>query len=110
MPELAVSFEATTSEEFVTVALERGRIEMDTPVSSNVPTCSLRLVDPGMVRSLCSNDVRGLLEGVVDGTCVLQGQIEPFIWFIARMAELAQTRRSHPVTVNEQASSSEVMD
>jgi hypothetical protein len=47
----------------------------------------LRLTDGRAVSALCSSDVQGLLDSVCKGACVLNGQVEPFIWFIARMAD-----------------------
>ncbi len=63
-------------------------------VETDLPRCSLRLADGPAVSSLCSSDVQGLLRCVVKGTCVLQGQVEPFIWLIGRMAAQEAARPS----------------
>jgi hypothetical protein len=31
--------------------------------------------------------VQGLLDSIIKGACVLNGQVEPFIWLIGRMAD-----------------------
>ncbi len=55
-------------------------------LGSDLPCCSLLLTDSQAVSSVCSSDAQGLLHSIVKGTCVLEGQVEPFIWFIGRMA------------------------
>lgn len=59
--------------------------EASTP-AEELPRCSLQLGDGQAVSSMCASDVQGLLRGVVNGTCVLAGQVEPFIWLVGRMA------------------------
>jgi hypothetical protein len=51
------------------------------------PFCSLLPADDRAVSALCSSDVQGLLDSICTGACVLNGQVEPFIWLIGRMAD-----------------------
>ena len=39
------------------------------------------------VAALRASDVQSLLQVIGTGSCVLSGQVEPFIWLIARMVE-----------------------
>jgi len=58
-----------------------------TPNTLDAPYCSLILGDDRAVSSLCSSDVQGLLESMINGACVVSGQVEPFIWLLGRMAD-----------------------
>ncbi len=37
--------------------------------------------------ALRASDVQALLDSVIQGTCVLSGQTEPFIWLVGRLAD-----------------------
>ena len=53
----------------------------------DLPTCSLQLKDGQAMAALCASDVQALLRCICEGTCVLHGQVEPFIWLIGRMVD-----------------------
>ncbi len=53
----------------------------------DLPFCSLLLTDHRAVSALCSPDVQGLLDSIIEGSCEMSGQVEPFIWLIGRMAD-----------------------
>ncbi|TWI88958.1 amino acid adenylation domain-containing protein [Chitinophaga japonensis] len=56
----------------------------------DLPMCSLLLKNNEAAAALYTSDVQELLHSISKGTCVLSGQVEPFIWFIARMVEKQQ--------------------
>lgn len=52
-----------------------------------LPHCALRVTDGSVLSALGAADVQGLLRGIAAGTCVLAGQVEPFIWLIGRLVD-----------------------
>ena len=60
---------------------------ISTEQPAGTPSCSLLLTDHQAVSALCASDVQGVLDSMLQGTCALSGQVEPFIWFIGRLAE-----------------------
>ena len=68
-------------------AREAGAREAGVRETENAPSCSLLFTDDRAVSTLCSSDVQRLLNSILRGACVLNGQVEPFIWFIGRMAD-----------------------
>ncbi len=86
-PNLAVSVELPDDGEPITVVIHDGDVTLTADRTTNTPFCSLLPTDQRAVSSLCSSDVQGLLRSVCQGTCVLNGQVEPFIWLIGRMTD-----------------------
>ena len=92
-PRLAVSVGLPDGGEPITIVIDERGVTSGADESHDIhqtgdtPSCSLGLTDGRAVSALCSSDVQGLLDCVCKGACVLNGQVEPFIWFIARMAD-----------------------
>jgi hypothetical protein len=87
-PHLAVSVGLRDPGKPITIVIdERGVTLGEIHPTGDLPFCSLRPTDARTLSSVCSSDVQGLLRGVCGGTCVLEGQVEPFIWLIGRMAD-----------------------
>jgi 7-keto-8-aminopelargonate synthetase-like enzyme/acyl carrier protein len=91
-PDLAVSIGIQDGAEPIRIAFSERDVTVGDPetaasTSEQTAFCSLLLEDGRAVSSLCSSDVQGLLDSVLEGSCVLKGQVEPFIWFVGRMAE-----------------------
>ncbi|WP_340065675.1 amino acid adenylation domain-containing protein [Ascidiimonas aurantiaca] len=86
-PNLAISVRVSETSEPVTILIKDGNVTQDTLKEHNVPVCSLLLTERDVVTALQYFDVQGLLYSISEGTCVLQGQVEPFIWFVARMVD-----------------------
>jgi amino acid adenylation domain-containing protein len=88
-PKLAVSVELPDGGGPVTIVVDERDVTWGARQThrGDRPTCSLRPAHDRAVSSLCASDVQGLLRSVCDGTCVLQGQIEPFVWLVGRMAD-----------------------
>ena len=86
-PNLAVSFEDPEGGEPVTIRVQEQNVTVDAHRPADAPFCSLRLTNRQAAHALCSSDVQAFLESMLQGTCVLSGQVEPFIWLIGRMAD-----------------------
>jgi len=86
-PSLTLSVELPGQGAPISIVVDGRDVTVAAGDTGNEPFCSLRLADDGAVSSLCSSDVQGLLHGVCRGTSVLNGQIEPFIWFIGRLVD-----------------------
>ncbi|MBL3655919.1 amino acid adenylation domain-containing protein [Fulvivirga sp. 2943] len=87
IPDLAItvysqnnSFSVLLKEGAVSLLLDNNEVD--------VSSCTLRLQNGHIATSICNADVQGLLHSISNGSCLLQGQVEPFVWFIARMVEL----------------------
>jgi hypothetical protein len=55
---------------------------------TDLPSCTLLLTNGRAVAALCSSDVQGLLDCMLEGACVSSGQVEPFIWLVGRLASV----------------------
>jgi amino acid adenylation domain-containing protein len=86
-PSLAVSILLRDEGEPVTIFVNDRDVTVGTHDTADAPSFSLRLTDDRAVSALCSSDVQGLLDGILKGECVLNGQIEPFIWLFGRLIE-----------------------
>ena len=86
-PSLTLSTEVPGQGAPVTLMVDGRDVTVGASATADHPTCSLRLTDEGAISSLCSSDVQGLLQSVCQGGAVLNGQVEPFIWLVARMVE-----------------------
>lgn len=89
-PNLALSVRVSEELEPVRILSYDGNVTLSDQKVSGLPSCSMVLKGKGAVSALSSSDVQGLLQSICAGSCVLNGQVEPFIWFIARMVDLRQ--------------------
>ncbi len=86
-PSLAVSIGLPDNGERITILIDEQDITLGSQETTNTPFCSLLLTDNRSISALCLSDVQGLLDNIIKGACVLNGQAEPFIWLIGRMAD-----------------------
>jgi 8-amino-7-oxononanoate synthase len=86
-PSLAVSIGLPDDEAPVTMRIDGRDVTLAAPATTHTPSCSLRLADDRAISALCASDVPGLLDSAIQGSCVLSGQVEPFVWLIGRMAD-----------------------
>lgn len=87
-PNLAIAVTISEQSEPITILVKDGDVTLNPPTDHDVPSCSLLLTDSTTISALQSSDVQGLLDSICKGTCVLKGQVEAFIWFIARMVDM----------------------
>lgn len=86
-PNLTISVSVPEPSEPVTLLVKDGEVTLSPHKSYDLPSCSLLLTDKATVSALQSSDVQGLLQSICEGTCVLKGQVEPFVWFIGRIVD-----------------------
>jgi amino acid adenylation domain-containing protein len=86
-PELAVSIGLPDGGERITIVADARHVTVGAHEAAHLPACSLLFASHTPLAALCSSDVQGLLDGVLTGSCVLKGQVEPFIWLIGRMVD-----------------------
>ena len=75
------------SDDPIALLIEGREVEMAERVPEGTPRCSLQLGSPKALDSLRTADVQELLDAMLDGSCRLSGQVEPFVWLIGRLAE-----------------------
>jgi amino acid adenylation domain-containing protein len=86
-PNLAVSVGLPDNGEPITIVIHERDVTLGAHETTDTPFCSLLLTDNQAVSTLCLSDVQGLLHSICKGACVLNGQVEPFIWLIGRMTD-----------------------
>lgn len=86
-PNLAISVRVSEQAVPITIVVKNGNVTIDAPTNNDLPNCLLHLTNTTAVSALQKSDVQALLSSICDGTCILKGQIEPFVWLIARMVE-----------------------
>jgi amino acid adenylation domain-containing protein len=91
-PNLAVSIGLPDGPEPVTIVIGERHVTWGAHETPHLPTCSLRFASGAALSALCASDVQGLLDGVLRGSCTLNGQVEPFIWLIGRMVDSQRDR------------------
>ncbi len=92
-PDLALSVGLPDHGEPITIMIHERDVTLGARETTETPFCSLLLTDNRAVSSLCLSDVQGLLHSIGTGACVLNGQVEPFIWLIGRMADWHDSRQ-----------------
>lgn len=86
-PNLALNVSISKQSKPITILINDGNITLHEQKISSLPFCSLSLKDRRTVNAIGTSDVQELLRSICEGSCKLTGQVEPFIWFIARMVE-----------------------
>jgi hypothetical protein len=94
-PNLAISVRVPKEAEPIIILVKDGNVTLNACTVCNLPSCSLLLTDTFAVSALQSSDVQGLLHSICDGTCVLNGQVEAFVWLIGRIADHRQSIDIH---------------
>ncbi|MCF2859882.1 amino acid adenylation domain-containing protein [Pseudoalteromonas sp. SMS1] len=86
-PELAISIKLQASEPPLTLTIEKGQLCVSQDAVGDLPYCELTLVSQKALEALKQHNVQSLLETVCQSGCILNGQSEVFVWFIARLIE-----------------------
>ncbi|TRX59985.1 amino acid adenylation domain-containing protein [Fulvivirga sp. M361] len=94
-PDLAILVSVSESSEPITILVKDADVTLSTQKGCDLPYCSLLLSEKATVSALQPFDVQGLLHSICEGTCVLNGQVEPFIWLIGRMVDQRQAVHTH---------------
>jgi amino acid adenylation domain-containing protein len=94
-PNLTISVSASEQSEPITILFKDGDVTLKAHKIFDLPSCSLLLTERAAVSALQSSDVQGLLHSICKGTCVLNGQVEVFIWLIGRIVDQRQDAHAH---------------
>jgi len=86
-PDLVINVSVSEQSEPVTILVKDGGVTLSAQKDCKLPSCSLLLTDKAAVSALQSSDVQGLLNSIGNETCMLNGQVEPFIWLIGRIVD-----------------------
>ncbi|GAA4274584.1 amino acid adenylation domain-containing protein [Aquimarina gracilis] len=89
-PNLAISVSISEESDAIIILVKNGKVTLGTHVDFDLPSCSLFFTEGTAFAALQSSDIQGLLHNICKGTCVLKGQVEPFIWFIGRIVDQRQ--------------------
>lgn len=91
-PTLAVSIALPGNGKPITILIDERKITLGDQAATHTPFCTILLTDGRSISALCLSDAQALLDSVIKGACVLNGQAEPFIWLIGRMADWQRLR------------------
>jgi len=86
-PNLVIAVRVSEESEPTKIVVKDGAITLNADKVCKLPSCSLLLTDKSAVSALQTSDVQGLLHSICEGTCLLNGQVEAFIWFIGRIVD-----------------------
>ncbi|HAA15428.1 MAG TPA: hypothetical protein DCE41_28505, partial [Cytophagales bacterium] len=86
IPSLTISVQVAEQGEAISLVVRDGKVGLNTS-PEGLPSCTLLLSDRKAFQALQAADAQGLLASISEGTCVLKGQVEPFIWLFARLVE-----------------------
>ncbi len=89
-PNLAISVSVSEQSESITILVKDGDVRLSAHKGCDLPSCLLLLTERAAVAALHSSDVQALLHSICEGTCLLKGQVEPFIWLIGRIVDQRQ--------------------
>lgn len=85
-PDLAVSVDVLDDGEAVTIRFNEEGVTINGCRPTETASCLLNLKNQA-VSNLCGSDVQELLDDMLNGRLTLSGDVEPFVWLIARLAD-----------------------
>ncbi|WP_144394736.1 amino acid adenylation domain-containing protein [Pleionea sediminis] len=106
IPDLAITIKVSEQCESFTIVINDGKVALSNQEGTDLPTCTLLLSDEEAVNALSLSDVQSLLKSIGKGAVTLNGQTEPFIWFIAKMVEQRKLRMEENTPRSELAAAS----
>jgi hypothetical protein len=86
-PHLAAHVYLPNQEALITLHVTGRKVALSRDMHSALPSCSLFLTTSEALSALCTSNIQGMLHCISNGTYVLKGQIEPFVWLFARLVE-----------------------
>ncbi|WP_299460898.1 amino acid adenylation domain-containing protein [uncultured Microscilla sp.] len=89
-PSLAISVSISEGAAPTTILVKDGDVTLTNRKPEDLPFCTLSFTDQATIVALQSADVQALLQSISKGNCVLNGQVEPFIWLIGRLVDQRQ--------------------
>ncbi|AOT11071.1 amino acid adenylation domain-containing protein [Pseudoalteromonas luteoviolacea] len=91
-PDLAISIYLKPTNAPVTLVFKHGRAYRLCDEVSGLARCELHITSSEALSALLSGNVQALLETVCHAGCMLKGQTEVFVWFVARLIERTVSR------------------
>lgn len=86
-PDLVILVDTPEAVQPFGICVENNEVSFKLVEISDLPCCHLTLKGNSATIALQSSDVQGLLRCISNGICLLKGQVEPFVWLIARIVE-----------------------
>lgn len=94
-PNLVICVSVSEQSEPITILFKDGEVTVNAHTSYELPSCSLLFTESAAVYALKSFDVQGMLHSIIKGTCLLKGQVEPFVWLIGRIIDQQKYTHDH---------------
>ncbi|WP_080760277.1 amino acid adenylation domain-containing protein [Pseudoalteromonas luteoviolacea] len=91
-PDLTISVFLNSANAPVTLAVKIGRAYSVCDEVSRLAGCELHMASSEALSALLSGNVQALLENICHAGCLLKGQTEVFVWFVARLIERSVSR------------------
>ncbi|EAY25446.1 amino acid adenylation domain-containing protein [Microscilla marina] len=89
-PSLAIAASISEDTAPTVIVVKDGDVTLTHRKPKGLPSCTLSFTDQATIVALQSADVQALLQSISQGNCVLNGQVEPFIWLIGRLVDQRQ--------------------
>ena len=90
-PDLTIKLQASEQDVLCIIQCKNGKVSLATSQPTDLPFCELTLKENTAISAILTSDIQLLLNCISKGTCVLNGQIEPFIWFVGRIIDQLKT-------------------
>ncbi|MEL6557670.1 MAG: amino acid adenylation domain-containing protein [Bacteroidota bacterium] len=84
-PDLAITLGLANDSRKLNIRVKGGQVVLTKLEDCQLPVCSMTLSDDTALKALWEADMQKLLQCICNDTCVLHGQVEPFIWFVGRL-------------------------
>ncbi|KZN50028.1 amino acid adenylation domain-containing protein [Pseudoalteromonas luteoviolacea] len=91
-PDLTISIYLKPNNAAVTLVVKDGRAYSQCEQLSRIADCELHMTSSEALKALLSGNVQALLEAICDTGCILKGQTEVLVWFVARLIERSVSR------------------
>ena len=86
-PNLAIQVRVSAQTEPISIIIKDNNVLINEQRDDDVSFCSLEFTEKAAISALQTFNIQGLLDSICKGTCILKGQIEPFIWFVGRIVD-----------------------
>ncbi|WP_430413190.1 amino acid adenylation domain-containing protein [Kordia sp.] len=86
-PNLAISMRISEKSTPITIVIQDGNIAQNTEVITDLPSCAVWIQHQEAFTALQTLDIQAVLDHISSGRFVLNGQVEAFIWFFARLVD-----------------------
>ena len=88
IPDLLISIKTLKASTPLNIVIDNGIAQMKSEHTDNVAKAVLLFKDDDALHALYRLSIQEILLSISQGTCVLEGDVEPFTWFMARIKGL----------------------